>query len=169
MHFKTLVASVLLSGMLSVQESSAQNISDNTASDLEYYSNWEGRWYRDKEDSISSSPTFVVKKGLFDHAFEEFWMGAGGEFSMAWRAWDKMSKSWQFAWVSPDGYLQLWEGKKVDGIWYMYKTFNINGEEILSRQAFIPQGDSRLLRTSEHSKDGGKTWKLRFEEKYVKK
>lgn len=50
----------------------------------------------------------------------------------------------------------------------MYKTFTINGEEVLSRQSFIPQKDGSVIRTSEHSKDGGKIWQLRFKEQYKK-
>ena len=70
--------------------------------------------------------------------------------------------------MSTDGLFQIWEGKKVEGIWYMYKTFIIEGKEVFSRQAFIPQSDTSVIRTSEHSRDGGKTWILRFKEVYKK-
>lgn len=67
-------------------------------------------------------------------------------------------------WVSEEGHYQIWNEQKVGDHWYMFKKFNINGDEILSRQAFIPQNDTTVIRTSEHSQDDGKTWKLRFEE-----
>ncbi len=112
--------------------------SDTPLSDSLYYDNWVGEWYQVINDSISSTPTFVVKRALYHSSYEEYWMGAGGNFSMAWRAWDNRTKSWDFAWMSSDGLFQSWEGKKVDGIWYMYKTFIIGNDTVLSRQAFIP-------------------------------
>lgn len=133
-----------------------------------YYNNWVGEWYEEVDGLISNDPTFVVKRALYHSSFEEYWMGAGGNFSMAWRAWDTRTQSWGFAWMSTNGLFQNWEGKKLNGIWYMYKTFLIDNKEVLSRQAFILQNKTTLIRTSEHSRDNGKTWKLRFREKYRK-
>ena len=140
-----------------------------TQIDSTYYAHWIGHWYKVTDGQLADSPTFVIKRGLYDSSFEEYWMGAGGDFSMAWRAWDCRTQQWDFAWMSTDGLFQTWEGRKVNDIWYMYKTFLINGEEVLSRQAFIPQGETELTRTSEHSTDGGETWHLRFSEEYKKR
>ena len=148
--------------------SQAQDATDTAPNDSLYYDNWVGEWYQVFDDSISSTPTFVVKRALYHASFEEYWMGAGGNFSMAWRAWDNRTKSWEFAWRSSDGFFQNWEGKKVEGIWYMYKTFVIGDDTVLSRQAFIPQDTTTLIRTSEHSRDNGATWHLRFREEYRK-
>ncbi len=136
--------------------------------DSTYYKYWVGEWYKVEDDQLSNQPTFVVKRGLYASSFEEYWMGAGGNFSIAWRAWDSRTQQWDFAWMSTDGLFQLWEGKKVDDTWYMNKTFLINGNKVLSRQAFIPKGRNELIRTSEHSTDNGKTWILRFREVYRK-
>lgn len=151
-----------------IQISLGQNTTNDQ--DKKYYDDWAGLWYKEVNGKIASSPSFAVRQGLYKESFEETWIGAGGDFSKAWRAWDQRTKKWDFAWMSTDGLFQLWEGKKINGIWYMYKTFILaNRERILSRQAFIPKGNSIMIRTSEHSKDNGKTWKLRFKEKYVKK
>ncbi len=148
---------------------SFQLAAQKTASDSLYYKDWVGEWYKDVDGNIESNPTFVVKRGLYNCAFEEYWMGAGGDFSIAWRAWDTRTQKWDFAWMSTDGLFQLWEGEKVNATWYMFKSFVINGNVILSRQAFIPEGKNQLIRTSEHSADDGKTWKLRFKEVYRRK
>ncbi len=140
-----------------------------THDDSQYYQHWVGEWYQFQGDSLKSTPTFIVKQGLYNGAFEEYWLGAGGNFSKAWRAWDHRTEQWEFAWMSTDGLFQLWQGRKVGNIWYMYKTFIVNGQEVLSRQAFIPNGDRELIRTSEHSRDGGSTWTLRFREVYRKR
>lgn len=145
-------------------------LAQNTENDKEYYKNWIGLWYKQIDNKTAYSPSFVVQQGLYKGSFEEVWMGAGGDFSKAWRAWDQRTKKWGFAWMSSDGLFQTWQGKKVNGIWYIYKTFTLNnGESVLSRQAFIPKGSATIIRTSEHSRDNGKTWVLRFKEKYVKK
>lgn len=159
---------ILLGPLLLCEISFAQSYSDKP--DSTYYDSWIGVWYKEVDGKIENSPTFVVTQGLYKAAFEETWMGAGGDFSKAWRAWDGRTKKWDFAWMSADGLFQIWEGKKIDGIWYMYKTFILDdGLEVLSRQAFIPKSNSTLVRTSEHSRDNGKTWQLRFKENYQKR
>ncbi len=158
---------VLLVVVLVAQSNFAQSYMQEN--DSLYYDTWVGEWYKEEEGVLQSMPTFVVKRALYHSAYEEYWMGAGGNFSMAWRAWDSRTRKWDFAWMSTDGLFQNWEGKKVKGIWYIYKTFVINKQKVLSRQAFIPQNDTTLIRTSEHSKDNGHTWRIRFREKYIKK
>jgi hypothetical protein len=91
-----------------------------------------------------------------------------GYVARAWRAWDSRTAKWDFAWMSDNGLFQIWEGKKVNDIWYIYKNFVTDGEEVLSRQAFIFEDSKTLKRTSEHSRDNGASWKMRFEEKYIK-
>lgn len=136
--------------------------------DTDYFKSWVGEWYQEIDGKIAKEPRFVVKRALYDESFEESWV-MEGYLAKAWRAWDSRTKKWDFAWMSDNGLFQIWEGKKVGDVWYMYKTFIIEDEEVLSRQAFIFPNDMTLIRTSEHSKDEGKTWKLRFKEKYVKK
>jgi hypothetical protein len=63
---------------------------------------------------------------------------------------------------------QIWEGKKINGNWYIYKEFDINGQKFLSRQAWIPDGENKLVRISERSFDQGVTWQPRFKEYFVK-
>ncbi len=146
----------------------SQNQEDNQ-DDL-YYKDWIGEWYLKNKGEPDKLPSFVVTQGLYRGSFEEIWMGSGGSFSKAWRAWDKRTQKWDFAWMSVDGLFQIWNGKKVNGIWYMYNTFILdNGKKVLSRQAFTPMSPTRMVRTSEHSSDNGKTWNLRFREIYIKR
>jgi catechol 2,3-dioxygenase-like lactoylglutathione lyase family enzyme len=71
-----------------------------------------------------------------------------------------------YTWVSDNGLYQVWEGRKADGNWFIYRPFDINGDNYLSRQAWIPEGPNRLMRISEKSYDDGKTWQLRFKEHF---
>lgn len=158
---------VLFVGIGLTQICLAQNYLDKQ--DTDYYEHWLGVWHKEGNGKVDKLPSFVVIQGLYKGSFEETWIGAGGSFSKAWRAWDERTKKWDFAWMSVDGLFQIWKGKKVNGIWYIHKRFKLeNGEEVLSRQAFIPNGSNTIIRTSEHSQDNGTTWKLRFKEKYIK-
>ena len=156
---------ILLSGLFLTQINFSQDKS--AKDDSNYYDSWVGKWYAVVDGKTAKQPRFVVSQGLNKTAYEEIWISEE-YISKAWRGWNSQDKKWDFAWVTDDGLFQIWEGRKVNGIWYMYKTFTINREKILSRQAFILADDQTLIRTSEHSKDEGKTWRLRFKEKYAK-
>lgn len=136
-------------------------------SDSSYYAFWLGEWHQVIDGRVAPDARFVVEAGIYPGALEEHWQMEGYK-AKAWRAWDSSHKTWTFVWISERGHFQVWNERKVDGAWYMFKTFLIDCEEVLSRQAFLPQSDGSVIRTSEHSRDDGRTWTLRFEERYVK-
>lgn len=136
--------------------------------DSAYYDFWVGDWHQVVDGEVANEPRFKVKKGLYGGHLEEEWQMEGYK-AKAWRGWDSTADRWVFTWVSELGHYQVWNEKKVGDHWYMFKTFTIDGEEVLSRQAFIPQSDGTVIRTSEHSRDGGDSWRLRFREVYIKK
>ena len=137
-----------------------------TPADSAYYDLWIGGWHEVTDGRVANEPRFVVTKGLYPSALEEEWQMDGYE-AKAWRAWDASTNTWTFVWISERGHFQVWDERKVGDDWYMYKVFVIEDEKILSRQAFLPQEDGSVIRTSEHSRDGGETWTLRFRERYV--
>lgn len=162
---KYLIAAAIFALSLTYSGATAQQV---TPHDSTYYDFWEGNWYQVVDGEVEGEPRFQVERGIYHSSFEEKWQMEGYK-AKAWRGWDSSTNSWTFVWVSELGHFQVWDEKKVGERWYMFKTFNIDGEEILSRQAFIPQNDSTLIRTSEHSRDGGDTWTLRFKETYRKR
>jgi hypothetical protein len=138
-------------------------------SETHYYDFWPGTWYRVVNGKMDTTSTcFKVSRSVHPAAFEEEWrMVIDSTTTMratALRAWDKTNARWMYTWVSDNGLHQVWEGRKVDGNWYIYRPFDINGDKYLSRQAWIPEGPDRLIRISEKSDDDGKTWQLRFKE-----
>jgi hypothetical protein len=131
--------------------------------DTHYYDFWVGSWSVIKDGTVDpSGPRFTVTRGVHPAALEETW--SGGLEARAFRAWDKSAGRWMHVWVSANGLLQVWEGRKVGDDWYMFKEFDINGDKYLSRQAVLSRGEGRAERISERSDDGGRTWKLRFRE-----
>ncbi len=136
--------------------------------DAHYFDFWEGTWHTLNDDgSLDSTSYFKVKRSVHAAAFEEEWQLGGDKTaplkSIAMRAWDKTNNKWGFVWVSANGLYQVWDSKKVDGHWYIYKPFTVNGDTYLSRQGFLPQPDGTVLRVSEKSYDE-KNWELRFKQ-----
>ena len=133
-----------------------------------YFDFWEGTWFEIKDDgTLDSAAYFKVVRSIHPACFTEEWHFANGMRSIATRAWDKTNNKWGFVWVSDNGLYQVWDSKKVDGNWYIYKQFTINGDTYLSRQGFIPQADGTVLRISEKSYDE-KKWELRFKQRLKK-
>lgn len=150
-----------------------QSLLCQSANDPHYYDFWEGSWYQVIDGKVDTTATrFVVKKGINEYTFNEHWrMTFGPDESLqatGIRSWDELNKIWMYIWISAENHFQIWEGRKVEGHWYIYKSFNINGDRYLSRQAWVPTRPGELIRISEKSYDGGKTWQLRFKEYYRK-
>lgn len=134
--------------------------------DTHYYDFWPGKWVEVvNAQADTSAATFTVRQGIHSAAFEEDWrLIHDGEAhrSVALRAWDQVAQRWMFTWISDNGLYQVWEGEKVGDHWYIVKEFEIDGEIIFSRQAWIPEGEDRLTRILERSTDGGQTWTTRY-------
>lgn len=130
-----------------------------------YFDFWPGTWVEVVDGKPDLAATkFMVRRSVHYAAFEEEWrLVYGGEAheSVALRAWDQVNERWMFTWVSDNGLFQVWEGVKVDGDWYIQREFEVNGETFLSRQAWIPDGEDRLVRVMQRSFDNGKSWQTR--------
>jgi hypothetical protein len=136
--------------------------------DAKYFEFWSGTWLEIKEDgSLDSLSRFKITRSVNASSFIEEWQFSNGAKSVAVRAWDKINKKWGFVWISENGLYQVWDTRKIDGNWYIFKHFTIGADSYLSRQGFIPQSDGTVLRISEKSYDE-KTWELRFKQQLRK-
>lgn len=117
--------SLLLSGFVSIV--CAQDTKPFTPTgDATYFNFWEGLWYVIKEDnSLDSNAWFKVTRNVNEASFLEEWKFSEGMRSTALRAWDKTNNKWGFVWISDNGLYQVWDTKKVDGNWYIYRQFTI--------------------------------------------
>ncbi len=142
------------------------------SSDRNYYNFWPGTWASEINGVIDTSKTkFVVTKDIHPFSYSETWtmpFDSAVLHAKGLRVWDDSLSVWSYIWWSDRGHYQIWESRKIDGNWYIYRRFNIKGDKYLSRQAWIPLSNNRLTRVSEKSYDEGKTWQLRFRETYVK-
>lgn len=136
--------------------------------DAKYFDFWEGTWFVVKDDNtIDTSSYFKITRSVNQSCFIEEWKFGNGMRSIAIRSWDKTNNKWGFVWASDNGLYQVWDTKKIDGNWYIYKQFTIEGDTYLSRQSFILQPDGTVVRTSEKTYDE-KKWELRFTQRLKK-
>lgn len=136
--------------------------------DAKYFDFWEGTWCLLKDDNtVDSTVCFKVQRSVHPSAFTEEWGTLKDRSAVALRAWDKTNNKWGFVWVSANGLYQVWDTKKIDGNWYIYKQFTVEGDTYLSRQSFILQPDGTVLRISEKSYDE-KKWEVRFKQRLKK-
>jgi hypothetical protein len=136
-----------------------------------YYDYWIGTWHREVDGRADTSDTeFRVTREPSGTVLERWRVKTdGGSYhATGLRSFDKAWNRWMYVWTSDDGHFQVWQGRQVDGHWYIYREFDIAGDRYLSRQAWIPESPTRLTRVSEKSYDGGLTWELRFREFYRK-
>ena len=142
--------------------------------DTHYFDFWVGTWYVEENGKIDTAGTrFVVRRSVHPAAYVEEWrMDLNSNSTLtatALRGWDKTNNRWMYTWVSANGLYQVWEGRKDQGHWYIYNRINIEGDQYLSRQGWIPESPGRVLRISEKSYDDGATWQLRFKQILVRK
>ena len=134
--------------------------------DPRYYDFWPGVWFPVVDGRVDTTGSgFIVRRSVNPAAFEEVWfphIDSTHSRSVALRAWDQITNRWMFVWVSGNALFQVWNGEKIGNDWYIVREFDFEGQRFLSRQAWIPDGPDRLVRTIERSTDGGRTWQTRY-------
>ena len=138
------------------------------SSDIHYYDRWPGVWHRIEGDRMDSLPTFEVRRGPGNSFLESWYLVIDDERSPSFglRSWDPATETWRLVWVAEPDLFQIWDGIKLENGWYIVRRFGEEADTFLSRQAWIPQGPDRLLRTIERSTDGGRTWNVRYRDLY---
>lgn len=128
-----------------------------------------GNWVFESKETPEASwnegdDTFTFRK-ILDGAgiFAEWYFNRGTGTDPAYThgiyvsAFDEMTGTWSFYYLSHRNAM-YYRGRKENGQWYFYKTFTVDGEEMLQRQSWTPVDSSGLLRKIENSWDGGATW-----------
>ena len=140
--------------------------------DTHYFDFWPGTWVEVVDGVPDTTATrFEVRRSVNPASFIEHWIQVydGAEHaSVALRGWDQVQEKWLFTWMSDNALFQMWDGQKIDGHWYIVKEFTINGTTLISRQAWIPDGENRLVRVMERSFDRGETWQTRSRTEFVR-
>lgn len=102
----------------------------------------------------------------------EEWKGAGGSTGTSLNAFDPTSGRWHQTWIGSDGTLLLLDGALRDGAMELSgTTTGSDGAKTLHRIRWTPLGGApaSVRQLWESSTDGGKTWVVAFDGKYVKR
>jgi hypothetical protein len=145
-----------------------QQLQPPDSSDVHYYDRWPGAWHRIDGGRTDSLPTFEIRRGPGNSFLENWYLVIDGKRSPSFglRSWDPGTGTWRLVWVSDPDLFQIWDGIKLEDGWYIIRQFGDGADAFLSRQAWIPQGSDRFLRTIERSADGGRTWTIRYRDLY---
>lgn len=148
-----------------------QRVALPDSTDIHYYDQWPGAWYRVEGNRVDSLPTFEVRRGPGNSFLEDWYLVIDGvrSHSFGLRSWDAQSRAWRLVWVAAPDHFQIWDGRKEPDGWYVIRTFGEGVSTFVSRQAWIPQGPDRLLRTIERSTDGGRTWTVRNRDQFQRR
>lgn len=162
-----LIVTLLFAG---VADAPAQDRGSPDAGDVRYYDAWPGAWHRIDGERVEPVPTFVVRRGPGHSFLEDWYLEIDGKRapSFGLRSWDPESRTWRLVWVSDPGLFQIWDGIRHPDGWYIVRRFGEGPGAFLSRQAWIPQGPDRMLRTIERSTDDGKTWTVRYRDVFTR-
>jgi hypothetical protein len=105
-------------------------------------------------------------------ALREEWKGAGGGTGTSLNAFDAATGRWHQTWVGSDGMVLFLDGGLRDGAMELSgTTTGTDGTKTLHRIRWTPLGGApaAVRQLWESSTDGGKTWTVAFDGKYVKK
>lgn len=100
---------------------------------------------------------------------QESWTGAGGGSGHSYNVYDRTRKLWHQTWVDGQGSLLRIEGRFADNRMILQgETLDSAGTRVLNRITWTPMPQGRLRQLWETSADGGKTWSVAFDGRYIK-
>ncbi len=100
----------------------------------------------------------------------EHWSGAGGGSGKSINFYDPGRKKWVQEWVDASAGVILTAGELKDGSMVLEgEHIYRNGRKELYRGTWTPQPDGTVRQLLEQSRDGGQTWYVWFDGKYVRK
>jgi hypothetical protein len=103
-------------------------------------------------------------------ALQESWIGAGGMAGHSYNVYDSSRKVWHQTWVDGQGnLLQLEGGFANNRMTLSGETRDSAGAVVLNRITWNPTAPGRVRQLWETSTDGGATWTVAFDGRYIKR
>lgn len=132
---------------------------------------WIGEWkvFGPKGKQVGESRIELFGNGC---ALLENWTGSSGVTGKSLNMYDASDKQWHQAWVDSSGSRLLLDGGLVDGKMVLAADAPNPakpGTTIRQRITWTPNADGSVRQLWESSSDGGKTWTVAFDGKYVKR
>lgn len=136
------------------------------ASEYRQFDFWIGDWdvYQPNGQQAGENHVEVINDGC---GLLENWRGRGGVAGKSLNIYDRDDKRWHQTWIDNSGGLLVIAGGLVD------KRMMLSSEPTpagaLQRVAWTPSDDGSVRQLWESSADGGKTWAVEFDGKYVRR
>lgn len=100
----------------------------------------------------------------------ESWTGAKGYTGTSYNIYDRTRQSWHQTWVSNQGDLLQLDGKLQNGSMRMEgESLDSTGATQRHRITWEPTAPGKVRQLWQSSADGGKTWTVLFDGRYVKR
>ncbi|MDP7019368.1 MAG: hypothetical protein QGG36_26460, partial [Pirellulaceae bacterium] len=128
---------------------------------------WVGSWKVIGRDGQPVGSNVITKdeKGFL---LTEKWTNAGGGTGTSINYYDPNDKKWKQTWVDAGGNVVQYEGGFEDGKMRLEGHLTRpNRDMVKSRVTYSLNDDATIRQFIEHSKDGGKTWRVYFDGRYV--
>ena len=129
---------------------------------------WLGEWdvYANGQQVANSHIDYSLEGCLIIENYETFSGYSGKSINF----YDVSDKRWHQIWTDISGNISRYEGELKDGKMYLYgENIDKTGSKSLVRMIFTPNNDGSVRQLYEGSTDGGTTWSIYFDGKYVKK
>jgi hypothetical protein len=142
-----------------------------TRAEYRQFDFWVGEWTVTLPNGRSAGTNHIqsINAGC---GLREEWTGAGGSTGTSLNAFDPVSGRWHQTWIGSDGTVLLLDGGLRDGAMELSGvTTGADGAKTLHRIRWTPLGGSpaSVRQLWESSTDGGKTWTVAFDGKYVRR
>lgn len=130
---------------------------------------WLGEW-EVRSPSGATAGTNRIEKAHNGCLIRESYTSASSSFTgTSMNFYDPVSDSWKQTWIDISGVIIYYDGNIKDGAMHYEGTLiNKDGSTELSRMLLEPNEDGSVHQLIERSTDGGKSWYVWFDGKYVK-
>ena len=129
---------------------------------------WIGDWDVTTPDGKPAG-TNLIKPILGGCVLHESWKATGGYIGESHNIYDATRKVWHQTWVDVGGNLLVLEGTFERGVMTL-SDGGLTGKDatLINEIAWTPNADGSVSQRWRVSNDGGKTWKMSFDGKYVR-
>lgn len=133
---------------------------------------WVGEWDVTSPDGVRQG-TNLIERVSNGRGLLETWTGdpaAGNGAGRSLNAWNAEKRQWQQFWVGGGGeVLELVGGRDGQGRMVLSGQRTVKGQRVIERITWTPNADGSVRQVWDRSSDGGVTWSVIFDGRYVRK
>ncbi len=137
------------------------------APEYSHFDFWVGTWNVVNPQGRAAGHNTIEKvNGCY---LSENWTGASGNIGHSYSIYDQTRRVWHQTWVDNSGTLLQIEGELVNGAMVLQgETRGPTGAVTLNRVTWTPFTADSVQQLWETSSDGGSTWAVAFDGRYVR-